>query len=168
MNGNANGESQSPMGSQSNLSLAAPAYDTLSDLGVRLLRDEHCRATIVQFLLNAITWLDSANSMKATFKIWTVMRHLMSDGNVTQEMAVQTIITLLQGLQLHGQHDANEGSLLNCTVLVYQLVRPVYAQVAEILTMVPGIVVEDLQKFDQKALTSSNTVKVDKSKRSMR
>lgn len=131
---------------------------------MKLLRYEISRIGITNFLLNTIAWPDSTNSLKATFKIATVVKQLLADNYVTQELATQTIISLLQGLQLHGQHDANQGSLLSCTVLVYQLLRPSFPQILEIIAMVPGINMDDLQKFDQKMLKVVTPYKVDKSK----
>ncbi len=150
------------MGSQNNLHFAANGYENLSYLGIIMLRYETSRFGIIKFLLNSISWPDSTNSLKATFKISTIIKQLLADGIVTQELAGQTMIGLLQGLQTHGQHDANQGSLLNCTVLIYQLLRPSYPQVLEIMTMVPGINMDDLQKFDQKVLKSATPGKVDK------
>lgn len=151
------------MGSQNNLHFATNAYDNLSDLGIHLLRYESSRYGITNFILCAISSSDSANSLKATFKIPTIIKQLIADGSLSPELAVQTIINLLQGLQLHGQHDANQGSLLNCTVLIYHALRPLYPQVLEIMTKVPGINMDDLQKFDQKLSQLSAITKVDKS-----
>lgn len=163
--GNASEESPSRMGSQHNFGLVPAQYDKLSNLGVRLLRQESSRAAIVQFLLNAITWSDSANSLTATFQISTVMRQLRSDENLTDELAAQTMIALLKGLQLHGQHDTNVGCLLNATTLVYQLVRPIHAQVAEILASLPGADAQDFREFEKIALSTVYTIKIEKRKR---
>lgn len=156
-------EAASPTGSQTNLHYASNMYDNLSELGVKLLRCEESRYGLLNFLTNAISWSDSTNSLKATFKVSTVVKQLLADGNMSQEMANQTLISLLQGLQLHGQHDANQGSLLNCSVLIYQLLRPTNPQLPEILSMVPGINLDDLQKFDQKILNAAAPGKVEKS-----
>lgn len=153
------------MGSQTNLSLSTNIYESLSDLGVKFLRYEGTRYGIISFILSSISWLDSTHSLKATFKIPAIIKQLLADGNLTQELTVQTLISLLQGLQLHGQHDGNQGSLLNCAIQVYLLVRPQYPQVLEIMTMVPGINMDDLQKFDQKVLKIGPQSKIDKGKR---
>ncbi|XP_065223906.1 exportin-5 [Planococcus citri] len=164
---NSNDELPSPLGSQSNLSYSTNIYESLSDLGIKFLRYESTRYGIISFILSSISWLDSTHSLKATFKVPAIMKQLSADGNVTQELAVQTLISLLQGLQLHGQHDSNQGSLLNCAIQVYLLVRPQYPQVLEIMTMVPGINMEDLQKFDQKVLKIGPQSKIDKGMREM-
>lgn len=161
--GNATEDAASPTGSQTNLHYPSNVYENLSELGVKLLRCEESRHGILNFLMNAISWSDSNNSMKATLKISTVVKQLLADGNINQEIANQTLISLLQGLQLHGQHDANQGSLLSCAVQIYQLLRPTCPQMLEILSMVPGINLDDLQKFDQKILNAAPPAKVDKS-----
>jgi exportin-5 len=160
--GHANDGLSSPSGSQSNLNLAANAYDTLSDLGVKLLRCETARYGIVNYLLNSISWTDSANSLKASIMMPVIVKQLMADALLTPELAVQVLTSLLQGLQVHGQHDANQGSLLNGAVQVYQMLRPMYQQILELMTMVPGIVLNDLQKFDSKVLNVAMPHKVDK------
>lgn len=160
-----NEDLQSPMGSQSNLNSSTNIYESLSDLGVKFLRYEATRYGIINFVLSSISWLDSTNSLKATFKVPIIVKQLVADDNMTAELATQTIISLLQGLQLHGQHDGNQGSLLNCAVQAYLLLRPQYQQILEIMTMVPGINMDDLQKFDQKVLKVGPQSKIDKGAR---
>lgn len=152
------------MGSQTNLNSSTNIYENLSDLGIKFLRYEETRYGVMNFFLSSICWLDSTNSLKATFQIPVIVKQLVTDGNMTEDIARQVIIHLLQGLQLHGQHDANQGSLLNCAVQVYLLLRAQYPKIVEIMALVPAINMDDLQKFDQKVLKLGAQTKIDKGK----
>lgn len=97
-------------------------------------------------------------------KIVVIVKQLSADSIMTPQLAKEILTSLLQGLQVHGQHDANQGSLLNSAVQIYQMLRPVYREVRDLMEMVPDIVLNDLDKFDGKVLNSANTGKLDKSK----
>lgn len=63
------------------------------------------------YLINScIAWNDSNASLKACLLAGPVIRHLASDHIVTSDLAANILTRILQGLQLHGHHDANHVS----------------------------------------------------------
>lgn len=81
---------------------------------------------------SALTWNDSSGSMKATGLITPVVRQLVSTNRMSSALAAHTMTVVLQGLQVHGQHDANQGSLLMLGTQLYEILRPKYPQVLEV------------------------------------
>lgn len=65
---------------------------------------------IIFFLISiysCIQWNDSNASLKACLLAGPVIRQLASDHLVTSNLANVILTRVLQGLQLHGHHDAN-------------------------------------------------------------
>lgn len=60
------------------------------------------------FICSCISWNDSCGSLKATFLGGPVIRHIASEGLITSQLAGTMLMRVLQGLQFHGQHDANQ------------------------------------------------------------
>lgn len=97
-----------------------------------------------------------------------VVRALASDGSLTPAMASHIMVAILQGLQLHGQHDANQGSLITLGAQVYECLRPKFPNIVEVMQQIPGINPADLQRFDEKmSVVSSKGNKVEKGKKDL-
>lgn len=97
-----------------------------------------------------------------------VVRSLAADGTLTPAMAAHIMVAILQGLQLHGQHEANQGSLITLGAQVYECLRPKFPNIIEVLQQIPGINPTDLQRFDEKmSIVSSKGNKVEKSKKDL-
>lgn len=54
------------------------------------------------------------------------------DGSLTAAAAVHMMTSVLQGLQMHGQHDANQGALITLGLQIYELLRPKYTEILEV------------------------------------
>jgi len=54
---------------------------------------------------------------------------LTIDASLTGEMATHIMAAVLNALILHGQHEANQGSLLSLGAQVYELLRPSFVEV---------------------------------------
>ena len=94
--------------------------------------------------------------MKATTLTGPIVRALAADGSLTPAMASHIMDAVLQGLQLHGQHDGNQGSLITLGAQVYECLRPNFPNIVEVMQQVPGINPADLQRFDEKISVASN------------
>lgn len=156
---------------QANLTRAAQsaiASDVISDLGNKLLRYEHCSTPLVLTVLSAIAWNDSNASMKATLLTGPIVRFLASEQVLNTQIAGHIMNVILQGLQLHGQHDANQGSLLTLGVQMYEILRPKFPLIIEVMQQIPNVNMADLQKFDEKISTGSTKGnKIDKAKKDL-
>ncbi|KAL1122618.1 hypothetical protein AAG570_002945 [Ranatra chinensis] len=142
--------------------------ETFSELGVKVLGyDTTCHA-ITLCLLKAITWADSTGSLKATSLLGGVMNQLVSIGKVSSELGGHVLTSVLLGLQQHGQHDTNLGSLLLLGTQLYALLRPLSPQILEIMKQIPNVNIMDLQKLDDRMLKEvQKGNKVEKGKKEM-
>lgn len=61
-----------------------------------------------------------------------VIKQLVQDNRMTAQLAVHTMTCVLQGLQQHGQHDANQGSLLMLGAQLYDMLRPTYPELLDV------------------------------------
>uniref|UniRef100_A0A1B6E001 Exportin-5 C-terminal domain-containing protein n=1 Tax=Clastoptera arizonana TaxID=38151 RepID=A0A1B6E001_9HEMI len=141
--------------------------EVISELGLRLLHcDPSCQA-ITLTLLSALYWGDSTGSMKAYSLVTPVLRQLVQDNKMTAQLAVHAMTCVLQGLQQHGQHDGNQGSLLLLGTQLYDMLRPAYPELLDLLKKIPEVNHLDLQKLDERVLKEAQKGKVEKAKRDM-
>ncbi|XP_076168892.1 exportin-5-like protein Ranbp21 [Ptiloglossa arizonensis] len=142
--------------------------EVVSELGTFVLRHSSTCHSVVLCVLGALAWNDSNASLKATMLTGPVVRTLAADGSLTPAMAAHIMVAILQGLQLHGQHEANQGSLVTLGAQVYECLRPKFPNIIEVMQQIPGINPTDLQRFDEKmAVVSTKGNKVEKGKKDL-
>jgi exportin-5 len=61
-----------------------------------------------------------------------MVRQLSSDGSLTPDVAAHIMTSVLQALQLHGQHESNLGSLLVLGAQLYEILRPSFPNIVEV------------------------------------
>lgn len=147
----------------------AMTSDVISDLGGKLLRNQYTCTPIVMTVLSVITWNDSNCSLKAVFLSGPIIRFLAAEQLITDTLASNIIIAVLQGLQLHGQHEANQAALNTLGVTAYEILRPKFPNILEVLQQIPNISAADIQKLDEKISLSASTKgnKIDKAKKDL-
>ncbi|CAB0035920.1 unnamed protein product [Trichogramma brassicae] len=117
---------------------------------------------------SALSWNDSGASLKATMLTGPVVRALAADGSLNPQMASHIMVAVLQGLQLHGQHEANQGSLITLGAQIYEVLRPKFPNIIEVMQQIPGINLADLQRFDDKmSVVSTKGNKIEKGKKDL-
>ncbi|XP_051161019.1 exportin-5 [Leptopilina boulardi] len=142
--------------------------EAVSELGSFVLRHPSTCHSVVLCVLGALSWNDTNASLKATMLTGPVVRALAADGSLTPEMATHIMRAILQGLQLHGQHEANQGSLVTLGAQVYECLRPKFPCIIEVMQQIPGINPADLQRFDEKmSVVSTRGNKVEKGKKDL-
>lgn len=141
-------------------SRAAITSEVISELGTILLRNERTCQPLVLTVFGALSWIDSMASIKATLLAGPIIRQLISDGSLTGSMAAHVMISILQALNLHGQHEANQGSLLTLGAQMYEMMRPLFPDVLQVMQQIPCVNPVDLQKLDERI--SSGTSKGNK------
>ncbi|XP_043529566.1 exportin-5 [Frieseomelitta varia] len=142
--------------------------EVVSELGTVVLRHPSTCHSVVLCVLGALAWNDSNASLKATMLTGPVVRALAADGSLTPAMAAHIMVAILQGLQLHGQHEANQGSLITLGAQVYECLRPKFPNIIEVMQQIPGVNPTDLQRFDEKmAVVSTKGNKVEKGKKDL-
>ncbi|XP_030378650.1 exportin-5 [Scaptodrosophila lebanonensis] len=151
---------------QSRASQSALLSDIISDLGGKLLRNTMMSNYILMTLLNAIAWNDGMCSMKAVNIAAPVMRFLAAEQLMDENKAVSAFTAVLQGMQVHGQHDANQSGLVTLGVQFYELLRPKFPILTEVLQHIPSVNAADIQKFDEKiSVAPVKGNKVDRAKK---
>lgn len=141
-------------------SRASMTSEVISELGTILLRNERTCQPLVLTVFGALSWIDSNASIKATLLAGPIVRLLISDGSLTGSMAAHVMISILQALTLHGQHEANQGSLLTLGAQMYEMMRPLFPDVLQVMQQIPCVNPVDLQKLDERI--SSGTSKGNK------
>lgn len=142
--------------------------EVISDLGTLLLRSEKTCQSLVLAVLGALSWIDSNASLKATYLTGPIVRLLVADHTLNGAMAAHVMAAVLHGLALHGQHEANQGSLLTLGAQMYELLRPTFPEVLVVMQQIPGVNPVDLQKLDERISGStSKGNKVEKVKKDL-
>ncbi|XP_066245645.1 exportin-5 [Euwallacea similis] len=155
--------SPTPPSTRSNLTA-----EVISDLGLILLRNDKTCQSIVLTVLGALSWIDSTASFKATQLTGPIVRQLTIDASLTGEMATHIMAGVLNALILHGQHEANQSSLLTLGAQVYEMLRPSFVEVLGMMQQIPGVNPVDLQKLDERISGStSKGNKVEKVKKDL-
>ncbi|BFG03016.1 exportin-5 [Drosophila madeirensis] len=151
---------------QSRASQSALLSDIISDLGGKLLRNDFIGNYILMTLLKAIAWNDGMVNMKAVNIAAPVMRFLAAEHLMDENKAVSSFTAVLQGMQVHGQHEANQSGLITLGVQFYELLRPKFPILSEVLQHIPSVNAADIQKFDEKtAVAPVKGNKVDRAKK---
>ncbi|KAB0800097.1 hypothetical protein PPYR_07977 [Photinus pyralis] len=142
--------------------------EVISDLGTLLLRSEKTCQSLVLAVLGALSWIDSTASLKGTQLTGPIVRLLVTDHTLNGAMAAHVMAAILHGLAFHGQHEANQGSLLTLGAQMYELLRPSYPEVLVVMQQIPGVNPVDLQKLDERISGStSKGNKVEKVKKDL-
>ncbi|KAL3265609.1 hypothetical protein HHI36_009813 [Cryptolaemus montrouzieri] len=140
----------------------------IEDLSLILLRNEKTCQSIVLTVLGSLSWIDSNASLKATYLIGPIVRQLVTDNSLNGEMAAHIMAAVLNALTLHGQHEANQGSLLTLGAQMYEMLRPSFLEVLGVMQQIPGVSPVDLQKLDERISGStSKGNKVEKVKKDL-
>ncbi|EDV99983.1 GH12609 [Drosophila grimshawi] len=151
---------------QSRAAQSALLSDIISELGGKLLRNDLTGNYILMTLIKAIAWNDSMCNMKAVNIAAPVMRFMNVEQLMDENKAVSAFTAVLQGMQVHGQHEANQSGLITLGVQFYELLRPKYPILSEVLKHIPSVNAADIQKFDEKvAVASVKGNKVDRAKK---
>lgn len=142
--------------------------EVISDLGTLLLRSEKTCQSLVLAVLGALSWIDSNASLKATSLTGPMVRLLVSDSSLNGEMAAHIMAAVLNALVLHGQHEANQGTLLTLGVQMYEILRPTFPEVLGVMQQIPGVHPGDLQKLEERISgTTSKGNKIEKVKKDL-
>ncbi|XP_067013098.1 exportin-5 [Anabrus simplex] len=151
-----------------------PRYNSIlhtkvSDVGALVLHHEATCQAIVLCIFRALSWNDTIASMMATWLAAPVVRKLATDGSLTPPVASYIMTSILQGLQTHGQHETNSCSLYTLGIVAYEILRPEFPNIVEVMMQIPGCVEADVKKLDDKVLANKVAVppgsKIEKSKR---
>lgn len=144
------------------------ASEVISDLGSLLLRSDKTCQPLVLTVLGALSWIDSNASLKSSYLVGPIVRNLMAENSLNGEMAAHIMAAVLNALNLHGQHESNQGTLLTLGAQMYEILRPTFPEVLGVMQQIPGVNPVDLQKLDERISGStSKGNKVEKVKKDL-
>ncbi|XP_050524783.1 exportin-5 [Daktulosphaira vitifoliae] len=188
-----NDSKTSPHGSAEEISVVQSNND-ISELGIKLLRNEQSRQLIVESILSGLSWnssisqfwktcqifqwdnrpvlppwSDSQSSFKANCLTQLVVKQLIvEDERSAMIIAPDLLIAILESLHWFGHHDSNVGPLLVTCLYVYETFRCKNDQLLGVFRKLPEINLDTLDRFDKWVLSSDPVnSKVNKSKRDM-
>uniref|UniRef100_A0A8C1LSM7 Exportin 5 n=1 Tax=Cyprinus carpio TaxID=7962 RepID=A0A8C1LSM7_CYPCA len=129
--------------------------DELSELGKCLLQSEDIYMTLLAICFNSLSWEDTINCQRsASVLCWTLLKQVLGC-NLLPEAVTWLYTSVLKGLQMHGQHEGCNAALTQLALLIYESLRPRYAELRFIMNQIPDIHVEALEQFDQKTIQST-------------
>ncbi|KAI2657488.1 Exportin-5 [Labeo rohita] len=129
--------------------------DELSELGKCLLQSEDMYMTLLTICFNSLSWKDTINCQRsASVLCWTLLKQVLGC-NLLPEAVTWLYSSVLKGLQMHGQHEGCNAALTQLALLIYESLRPRYAELRFIMNQIPDIHVEALEQFDQKTIQST-------------
>lgn len=88
-----------------------------------------------------------------------VVRQLVADNCLSDDMAANVMGHILRALALHGQHQTNQGCLLSFGAQLYEILRPKYPSVVLVMQQIPNINITELQKLDEKIVAGNASIK---------
>ncbi|KAK9964003.1 hypothetical protein ABG768_005211, partial [Culter alburnus] len=137
----------------------------LSELGKCLLRSEDIYLNVLTICFNSLSWRDTVHCERtAGVLCWTLLKQVLG-GNLLPEAVTWIYTSVLKGLQMHGQHEGCSAALTQLALLIYESLRPRYAELRFIMNQIPDIQVDALEQFDQKAIQSAVTKAGEKKKK---
>ncbi|XP_053599925.1 exportin-5 [Plodia interpunctella] len=142
--------------------------DTVSELGDKLLQSPIAGPAILHTILRALTWNDSISSLRACALAMPALRGALARRALAPDAAAAALAAVLHALRTHGQHDGNQAALLALAVQAYEMLRPHFPVVANLLREIPDVDEHDLQRLDDKLVAAGGKPsKIDKSKRDL-
>ncbi|XP_048061809.1 exportin-5-like isoform X1 [Megalobrama amblycephala] len=139
--------------------------DELSELGKCLLRSEDIYMNLLTICFNSLSWKDTINCQRtAGVLCWTLLKQVLG-GNLLPEAVTWIYTSVLKGLQMHGQHEGCSAALTQLAFLIYESLRPRYAELRFVMNQIPDIQIDALEQFDQKAIQPAVTKAGEKKKK---
>ena len=157
--------------------LAPQQTATISELGRIALSDPVLSRSIVQCLVSALWWPDTSVSMKAAMILGPIVQYWATLGPHVEsfpnaEWSAFCLTNVLNGLKVLGQHEGNLTTLVQLGVQIYDVFRPVYPSIAEVLLQQAQCSHEELTGYEEKTFGKNGfpvktTQKLDRTKRDL-
>uniref|UniRef100_A0A8C5FQ21 Importin N-terminal domain-containing protein n=1 Tax=Gadus morhua TaxID=8049 RepID=A0A8C5FQ21_GADMO len=114
------------------------------------LKDIYMNLLTISFV--ALSWKDTNICHRTASMIcWNLLRQVVG-GNLLPDAATWFLISTLKGLQLHGQHEVCCATLTLLAMLIYENLRPRYAELRAVMSQIPDINMEALDQYDHRLL----------------
>uniref|UniRef100_A0A9J8BHA1 Importin N-terminal domain-containing protein n=1 Tax=Cyprinus carpio carpio TaxID=630221 RepID=A0A9J8BHA1_CYPCA len=135
--------------------IVGSAFIHLDSVPDHRLRPLDIYMTLLAICFNSLSWEDTINCQRsASVLCWTLLKQVLGC-NLLPEAVTWLYTSVLKGLQMHGQHEGCNAALTQLALLIYESLRPRYAELRFIMNQIPDIHVEALEQFDQKTIQST-------------
>ncbi|XP_077585073.1 exportin-5 [Stigmatopora nigra] len=144
---------------------AGPGSEELTELGKTLVKHENIYMTLLSLTFTSLSWKDGAYCHRTASMIcWTILRPAVGL-NLLPEAVSWIFVSVLKGLQMHGQHEVCNSSLSLLAMQIYDNFRPRYAELRTVMNQIPNVDREGLDIYDRRLLEPTNAQKVTEKKR---
>ncbi|XP_042188914.1 exportin-5 isoform X2 [Callorhinchus milii] len=141
--------------------------EELTELGKSLLKSEEFCKTLLVTAYSAISWNDTITCQRATLQLcWPLIKQVTLS-NLHSDAASWFLMSVLRGLQMHGQHEGCLAALVNLAFLIYEAMRPRHPDIKTVMQQIPHISIDALEQFDQKLLNPSSHKMGDKRRKDL-
>ncbi|CAB3377710.1 Hypothetical predicted protein [Cloeon dipterum] len=143
--------------------LNAKNTEVISDLGKQMLSVDVICQSIFLCVLKAFSWSDNTLSQRATQLTLPLVKLLFAENKLSDQAVSHIMCSILHGLEVQGEHENVSTSFTHLGASVYDILRPQFAVVKEIMLSIPGTSVEDVNRLDEKVLNPVKGAKREKS-----
>ncbi|XP_078085741.1 exportin-5 isoform X1 [Mustelus asterias] len=141
--------------------------EELTDLGKCLLKSEDICKALLATAYSAVTWSDTITCQRATLQLcWPLIKQVLS-ATLHSDAASWFFMSVLRGLQMHGQHEGCLAALVHLAFMIYEALRPRYPDLKTVMQQVPQISGDALDQFDTKLLNPSSHKMGDKRRKDL-
>ncbi|KAF6027395.1 XPO5 [Bugula neritina] len=120
--------------------------DKLSDFVLGLPQEEVLY--LLWFATISSCWLDSGTVHKAIDLVTPLVRYTHTSGWMTPDIADQVTRTLLTCIHTHGKHDTISTKVFSSLLIVYEMLRPTFGNLSQLMLEIPGVTVKRLNRFE--------------------
>nr|QOW64975.1 hypothetical protein [Lymnaea stagnalis] len=140
------------------------AYKELSPLGLMVVDTQDLYPSIIMCILNGFSWSDTAVCHRCSHMLWPVVKQLIANNQVSEEAAQHIFMSILSGLQLHGQHESCQATLLNLSFIYYETLRQKFPGIKQVLQSIPEVIPKMIANLEEE-LSSPPKAGLEKRKR---
>ncbi|XP_029448694.1 exportin-5 isoform X1 [Rhinatrema bivittatum] len=145
---NADGDDEEMMTTE----LAPPSSAEMTELGKCLMKKEDVCMAVLITAFTSLSWRDTLSCQRTTTQLcWPLLRQVIA-GSLLTDVVTWFFISVLKGLQMHGQHDGCMAALVHLAFHIYETLRPRYPELKAVMEQIPDIQKESLEQFDSKLL----------------
>ncbi|XP_073484789.1 exportin-5-like [Aquarana catesbeiana] len=135
------------------LEVPLPGSLKLTELGMFLMSSEEVSSPLLISAFSPLVWMDTLACRRAANHLcWPLLKQVIS-GSLPSEAALCFFTNILHGLQIHGQDEACNHSLVNLALKVYEALRPLFPELRLVMEQVPEVQLDSLQQFDTELLS---------------
>uniref|UniRef100_A0A8D0H756 Exportin-5 C-terminal domain-containing protein n=1 Tax=Sphenodon punctatus TaxID=8508 RepID=A0A8D0H756_SPHPU len=132
--------------------MTLPSSTELTELGKCLMKQEDVCTALMVTAFASLSWKDTLSCQRTTTQLcWPLLKQVLK-GSLIPEAVTWFFVSVLQGLQTHGQHDGCMAALVHLAFQIYEALRPRYTELKAVMEQIPEIQKESLEQFDSKLL----------------